>query len=360
MTTSLDIEIFLKKSGWKNFDRTRLKGDASSRRYERVTSQNQNAILMITPQAENKNYEISSGKTKNRESMGYNSLARLAGNKVEAFTCIAKELSIRGFSAPKIFASDLSKGLLLLEDLGDNLFSKFIQNNENQEKKLYSAAVDCLAAIYRSTFSKNLIFENSFWDLEVYDDVAMLAEVDLLLDWYAKDLGHQIDSQNKKIWHSIWKKLFINFEAVAPGLGLRDFHAENIFWLNEREGTGNIGLIDFQDALFVHPAYDLVSLVEDARRDVSPEISEILIDRFCQQSGIKNDERFRSAYAIMGAQRNAKILGIFIRLAKRDKKLQYLDFIPRVKGHLMKNLNSPCCDELKQWLEQNIPEIFYD
>ena len=360
MTTSLDIEIFLKKSGWKNFDRTRLKGDASSRRYERVTSQNQNAILMITPQAENKNYEISSEKTKNRESMGYNSLARLAGNKVEAFTCIAKELSIRGFSAPKIFASDLSKGLLLLEDLGDNLFSKFIQNNANQEKKLYLAAVDCLAAIYRSTFSKNLTFENSFWDLEVYDDVAMLAEVDLLLDWYAKDLGYQIDSQNKQIWHSIWKKLFNNFESLAPGLGLRDFHAENIFWLDERLGVEKIGLIDFQDALFVHPSYDLVSLVEDARRDVSPELSEILIDRFCQQSGIKNDERFRSAYAIMGAQRNAKILGIFIRLAKRDKKLQYLDFIPRVKGHLMKNLNSPCCDELKQWLEQNIPEIFYD
>ena len=360
MTTSLDIEIFLKKSGWKNFDRTRIKGDASSRRYERVTSHNQNAILMITPQAENENYEISSGKTNTRENMGYNSLARLAGNKVEAFICISKELSIRGFSAPKIFASDLSKGLLLLEDLGDNLFSKFIQSNANQEKKLYLAAVDCLAAIYRSTFSKNLTYENSFWELEVYDDVAMLAEVDLLLDWYAKDFGHQIGSQNKKIWHSIWKKLFINFEAVAPGLGLRDFHAENIFWLNQREGTENIGLIDFQDALFVHPSYDLVSLVEDARRDVSPELTEMLIDRFCQKSGIKNDEKFRSAYAIMGAQRNAKILGIFVRLAKRDKKLQYLDYIPRVKEHLMRNLNSPCCEELKQWLEQNIPEIFYD
>jgi len=360
MTTSKDIEIFLNRSGWQNFERTQIKGDASSRRYERVSSKNQNAILMITPKANPKNYEIENKKTNNRERIGYNSLARLAGNRLEAFICVSNELSVRGFSAPKILASDLDMGLLLLEDLGDNLFFKFIQNNKNQEKKLYYAAVDCLAAIYRCTFSRKMNFKNSYWEVKEYDDLAMLTEVDLLLDWYAKDLGHLIDNQARQEWHSIWKKLFVTFKSVASGLGLRDFHAENIFWLSERQGVAKIGLIDFQDALFVHPSYDLVSLVEDARRDVSPELEEILIDRFCQKAGIKNDEKFQSAYAVIGAQRNSKILGIFVRLAKRDKKLQYIDLIPRVKKHLMRNLNTPACYELRQWLEQHIPEIFYD
>ncbi|MEM9600909.1 MAG: phosphotransferase, partial [Pseudomonadota bacterium] len=154
-----------------------------------------------------------------------------------------------------------------------------------------------------------------------------------------------------------FRRAFETLSAHAPGLALRDYHAENLFWLAGRERQARVGLIDFQDALYAHPAYDLVSLLEDARRDVSLKLHEPLKRRFCDAAGLSCDEAFNAAYAVTAAQRNAKILGIFVRLVIRDGKPKYRDLIPRVKAHFQRDLAHPACAGIRAWCETHSPEV---
>ena len=351
-----DILSFLKAANWDKSTRHSVPGDASSRRYERLSMGTQKAVLMDAPKGAETPSEPEGASAEDRKALGYNALARIAGNNPEAFAVIGHELSKRGFSAPDIIAADLDKGFMLLEDLGDNLYARVIENNPESERKLYEAAIDTLAAIYRSTFPSMAEYGGKAWRIRDYDSAALLAEADLFLDWYAKDFGRDIHGPARSEWNDIWEALFQSLHAHAPGLALRDFHAENIFWLPERQATDRVGLIDFQDGLFAHPAYDLVSLIEDARRDVSPELATPLMKRFCQKAGLKYGVKFKTAYAVMGAQRNAKILGIFVRLAERDGKPHYRDLIPRVAAHFQNNLQDPKCADLKAWIEAYVPE----
>ncbi|MEE9348264.1 MAG: phosphotransferase [Robiginitomaculum sp.] len=339
------IGKFLKKAGWDSARRAPVTGDASARKYERLSGigarKDERAVLMDAP-----------------SSLGgsdYAAIAKLADGEMAAFTGIGTALTQRGFSAPKILAADIEQGLLLLEDLGDNLVAVAVADNPASEAKIYGAAVDCLAAIYRSEFSRTLDGFGHSWPLRAYDAPAMAAEIDLMAQWY---LPHKsggkfagFDDKQAAQWGEIWQALFARLDKHAPGLVLRDFHAENIFWLPERQAISRIGLIDFQDGLLGHPAYDLVSLIEDARRDVDPALTKKLIARFCLAAKIKNNADFKAAYAIMGAQRNAKILGIFVRLAKRDKKPDYLDMLPRVEAHFAGNLKHPVMADLRQFIE---------
>ncbi len=353
-----DIQSFLKAAKWGAATRDPVPGDASSRRYERLSMDGQKAVLMDAPKGVETPSEPEGASIDERKALGYNALARIAGNNPEAFACIANELSKRGFSTPKIIAVDIDKGFMLLEDLGDDLYARVIERNPFVERKLYEAAVDTLAAIYRSSFPKHMSFQGHEWQVRDYDEAAMLAEVDLFLDWYAKDFGHDIKGDGRKEWHKLWMEAFKSFNAHAPGLALRDFHAENIFWLPERQAVSRVGLIDFQDGLFAHPAYDLASLLDDARRDVSETLKWDMMARFCEKAGIPADKNFTLAYYTMAAQRNTKILGIFVRLAERDGKLQYRALIPRVEENLRQNLG--CMSELldlENWLEEWVPEL---
>jgi len=353
-----EIQTFLNETGWAAATRALVPGDASARRYERLSQSGKNAVLMDVPM-EMLSLDLPFDATvEDRRSQGYNALARIAGINPVAFVCVTNALFTRGFSVPKILAADLPKGLVLLEDLGDGLYAREIEKNSEAEASLYEAAIDCLAAIYRCSFPKDLTYKDSSWRIREYDEAALLAETDLCLDWYAKDFGHDIQGQVREEWYRLWRQAFIAFEAHAPGLCLRDYHAENLFWLPQREATSRVGLIDYQDALFVHPSYDLVSIIEDARRDVSPELHEPLVIRFCEKTGINYDENFRAAYAAMGAQRNAKILGIFVRLAERDNKPHYRKLIPRVASNMQRNLEVPALLDLKAWFEQYIPEFW--
>lgn len=351
-----DIQSFLKAAKWGAATRDPVPGDASSRSYERLTLDDKKAVLMDAPKGAETPSEPDGASIDTRKALGYNALARIAGNNPEAFAVIGHELSKRGFSAPHIIAADLDKGFMLLEDLGDNLFARVIENTPESERKLYEAAIDTLAAIYRSTFPSFAEYGGKTWRIRDYDSAALLAEADLFLDWYVKDLGRDIQESARAEWSVIWTALFQSLDAHAPGLALRDFHAENIFWLPERQAIERVGLIDFQDGLFAHPSYDLVSLIEDARRDVSPELAKPLIKRFCKKAGLKYGAKFKTAYAVMGAQRNAKILGIFVRLAVRDGKPHYRDLIPRVAVHFKNNLQDPKCADLKTWIEAYVPE----
>lgn len=356
MSRENEIVTFLEDAKWDKAVRSPVPGDASTRRYERLNLNGIIAVLMDAPKGAEAPSEPEGASVADREALGYNALARLAGPNPEAFASIANELTKRGFSAPKIIAADLEKGFMLLEDLGDDLYASVIANDAAKERPLYEAAIDTLAAIYRSTFPAKMEFQGQDWRVRDYDCAAMQAEADLFLDWYAKDFGHDVQGTARSEWHNIWAELYNALDVHAPGLALRDFHAENIFWLPERQAVSRVGLIDFQDGLFAHPAYDLVSLIEDARRDVSPDLAEPLQMRFCEKAGLKYGPEFRTAYAVTGAQRNAKILGIFIRLAERDGKPHYRGLIPRVAAHFQGNLQDPKCADLKGWVETHVPE----
>ena len=351
------ILSFLEEHGWHQAAREPVPGDASTRSYERLKLGGRKVILMNAPRAAELPTEPDGADETQRRELGYNAMARLAGPNSEAFVAISNELSIRGFSAPKIYGADLEAGFVLLEDLGDDLFANVIEPNPEKEKPLYMAAIDTLAAIYRSTFPERFGYRDIEWPVRTYDELVMLTEVDLCLDWYAKDFGHDISGSARQDWHDIWREAFKVFEMHAPGLALRDYHAQNLFWMPERQATSRIGLIDFQDALFCHPAYDLVSFLEDARRDVTLSLHDPLIARFCAKSGLRDDAAFRTAYAVMGAQRNSKVIGFPVRADLKFGKPQYRALIPRVQTHLNRNLDHPALSDLRAWYAQNVPEI---
>ena len=290
-----------------------------------------------------------------RHALGYNAVARLAGNNVAAFAGIAQALIERGFSAPRVLAADMERGLLLIEDLGEGLYARAIPAGAH-EGKLYASAVDTLAAIYRSSFAPVFEAQGQSWRVHDYDQTALLAETGLYLDWYLPRFAVRPSDDLRAEWEGVWQAAFAGLEAHAPGLALRDYHAENLLWLPDREVEGRTGLLDFQDALFAHPAYDLVSLIEDARRDVSPDLAEPLKDRFFKAAKLNDRASFDAAYAVLGAQRNAKILGIFVRLAERDGKARYLDLIPRVKAHFDRDLAHPALRDVAALVRKAMPE----
>lgn len=346
---------FIEISGWAEGAVESFPGDASSRRYFRLTRGDDVAVLMDAPRGAEAPNEPEGASVAERQALGYNAVARLAGPDPAAFACVSNELVIRGFSAPKILAADLDAGFILLEDFGGAVYARVIADEPKLERQLYEAAVHCLADIYRSSFSAQMRWRDANWRVRDYDETALLAETHLFLDWYAVDKGAEISNESRAEWDAIWRDLFTALQLHAPGLTLRDFHAENLFWLPERESMARVGLIDFQDALFAHPAYDLVSFLEDARRDVSKELVEPLLTQFCEAAKINNVEAFRRAYAVMGAQRNAKILGIFVRLAERDNKPSYRALIPRVHSHFKNNLKGQDFAALRNWFDANLP-----
>ena len=292
------IEIFLEQAGWSNASRKLLAGDASNRRYDRLRRTNgETAILMdATPER---------------------------GEDVRPFLHVAEHLTAIGLSAPQIFQADSDHGLLLIEDLGDALFARLMATDLSQETPLYRAAVDVLAQLHAAPLP-----ELPICDANWLTEMAAPA-----FDFYAPDGGQTAFAQ-------AFHPLATTLDAAPKVVILRDYHAENLLWLPQRSGAARVGLLDFQDALLGHPAYDLVSILQDARRDVPRAVEAQMIDYYVGQTGL-DDVAFRSAYALLGAQRNLRILGIFARLCLRDGKPQYVNLIPRVWQHLQHNLRHP-------------------
>ena len=351
------IHQFLEKQGWAAANIVAVPGDASARRYFRLTRNGKKAILMDAPIASDFPAEPEGATEDERKALGYGAMARLAGSEPAAFLCVAHELTIRGFSAPQIYAADENSGLILLEDLGSNDFASVVKTDPSKEEELYEAAVECLAAIYRSSFPLKMTYQNMTWRVRDYDKIALMTEMSLMQDWYAPDTGVTLSDKAMEDWNTLWDEPLALLSRHAPGLALRDFHAENIFWIPNREGTANVGLIDFQDALWTHPAYDLASLIEDIRRDVDQNLVEPLKQRFCEKAGLAYDDDFRAAYAVMGAQRSTKLLGFPVRADKKFGKPQYRVLLPRVKRHLNLSLSHPALSEVRDWYERYVPEV---
>lgn len=331
---------FLNNAGWSQANASPIAGDASSRSYERLRLAGRRAILMNAPPSAETASCPPDASPEDRRRLGYNAMARLAGPNLNAFTQVAETLRRAGLSAPEILAADPISGFALIEDLGDELYVRAIQSGA-PELELYSAAIDALVALRRAGPSAPNSREYRMLD---YDAVALAAETELVLDWYWPYIkGGAIDDEIRADYRAAWREAL---EKLSPPsmIVLRDYHAENLLWLPDRIDHARAGVIDFQDGLFGNPAYDLVSLLEDARRDVPRNLAEAMIDRYSAAAsdldGFDSGDFLRD-YAILGAQRNAKILGIFARLINRDRKPKYAQFFPRVEAHFSRNIAHP-------------------
>jgi len=328
---------FLRRAGWGAALAAPLAGDASTRRYERLALGTRKAVLMDAPPAAESAACPPAATPDERRRLGYNAMARLAGPNLNAFVAISDALRGAGLSAPEIFAAEPSTGFALIEDLGDDLYARAIPRGA-PEAELYAAAIDALLALHEAAPTPP---KTAGYEMLAYDATAMEAEAMLVPDWYWPHLkGAPASDDLKAEYHAAFAPALARLTPPST-IVLRDYHAENLLWLPARLGISRVGVIDFQDGLVGNSAYDLVSLLEDARRDVGEDLAEAMIRRYAAGAlarGGFDEEAFRRDYAILGAQRNAKILGIFARLVNRDRKPKYAEFFPRVEAHFRRDL----------------------
>ena len=343
---------FVDGAGWRGADIVPRPGDASTRSYARVALNGRRAMLMDQPQAAETPAAPANATPQERHALGYNAVARLAGGDVGRFVAAANYLRGLGLSAPDVYAADLDKGFALIEDLGDTLYDDVLTNGQGDERTLYESAAEVLATLHAKGAPVVLHPDKA---LHAYDEVAQIAEVDLITDWYMPyALGRAAAPDEIAEHRALWRKTLESVSEPSPVFVHRDYHAQNLLWLPERKGAARVGLIDFQDAVAGTRAYDLISLTEDARRDVPPEIAEATTQRYLAATGA-DPEKFRAQMAVMAAQRNAKIAGIFARLYKRDGKPRYLSYLPRVWGHLNRDLEHSALAALRSWYDKTIP-----
>jgi N-acetylmuramate 1-kinase len=310
ITPPAGLDEFLGANGWVGAAVTLVAADASFRRYFRATTADgRKAVLMDAPPPH---------------------------EDPKPFIDIARYLVRYGFRAPEIFAQDLDRGLVLIEDFGDLQMRQHLDAAPGDADGIYRTAINALVRLAETPAAS----------LPVYDEAAYLREVDLLTEWYMPAMGLDFDQSQ---YEALWRKALAPVSDIHSVTVLRDYHAENIMLLPD----GGQGIIDFQDALIGHPAYDLVSLLQDARRDVDPALEQAMLSYYRDATGAGAD--FDLHYALLGAQRNTKIIGIFTRLWKRDGKERYLGFLPRMWGLLERDLEHPGLVELKTWFDANIP-----
>ena len=278
------------------------------------------------------------------------------GEDVRPFVAVTHWLRANGFSAPEILAADLERGLLLLEDLGDALYTPVLARSPEQEQPLYAAATDLLANLGGIPAPEVIGPPDCRVPLPPYDTAVLTRESGLLTEWWIPAVtGAPACAALSADLKALVAEATVEVATARGTVVLRDYHADNLIWLPERAGNARVGLLDYQDALAGHPAYDLMSLLEDARRDTSEELQKAMIARYLDRRPDLDPEAFGAAYAALGAQRNMKIVGIFARLALRDRKPRYLQMIPRVWGHLARDLSHPALAVLKRWVEGNVP-----
>jgi hypothetical protein len=359
MTRADQMAAFIAKAGWGGAELHPLTGDASSRRYVRLARRGATAMLMDQPRGAETVACPPGASGDERRKLGYNAMARLAGPDCRPFAAVSAHLRAQGLSAPEIFAHDYPNGFLLIEDLGDGRFADLILGGE-AEQPLYETAIDTLVELHRRSAPKTLRVPGADEvHLLPYDPVAMEAEVLLLTEWfYPAAAGNPIAEAARDEYVAAWRAALALLPTDNAVMVLRDYHAENLMWLTDRQGPARAGLLDFQDALAGSPAYDLISLTEDARREVSVDLAEAMTKRYIAArraiNGAFDEEAFRFAAALLAAQRNTKIVGIFARLWKRDGKPRYTQYLPRMWGYLARDLNHPALNELKGWFDRHI------
>jgi tRNA threonylcarbamoyl adenosine modification protein YjeE len=338
------IQDLLSRAGWSEAARSFIQGDASTRSFERLAKPDgRSAILMISP-ARPDGPPVRYGKP-------YSAIARLA-ESIKPFLAMDRALRAQGFSAPEIYAEDAETGLALMEDLG----SERVVDGRGPIPERYLEAATLLANLHGRNASDVVPFANGHYRIPAYDLDALLIEVELLVDWYAPHVAKAtLSSGTRATFVNLWRQVLVEIALSRPTWTLRDYHSPNLIWLPEREGIARVGLVDFQDCVMGHPAYDLASLLQDARVTVPDDLELKLLGAYArarkQADSSFDMAGFARAYAILGAQRATKVLGIFARLDKRDHKPWYHAHMPRVETYLRKSLNHPALANLRGWYD---------
>jgi N-acetylmuramate 1-kinase len=345
------VRQFIAESGYREALRARIKGDASTRVYERLALGDKHVILMNSPRR--------SDGPPVRDGKPYNVIAHLADN-VMPFVAMANGLRQRGFSAPQIYEADLDQGLLIAEDLGDE--GVVSSDPPVPIRERYETAVDMLLSLHSQRLPDVLpVAPHLDHRIPYYDLNAFLIEAELLLDWYLPRLNAPMQDSERESFRTLWRELLQPAIDAPPTWVLRDFHSPNLFWLPRRSDIGRLGLIDFQDAVMGPAAYDLASLLQDARVDVAEQTELALLGRYVK--GRRQSEpdfeptRFIKIYVTLAAQRASKVLGIFARLDMRDGKPQYLRHMPRIWGYLQRSLAHPALESLNAWYIAHVPSL---
>jgi len=347
---------FLARHGFGDARREALGGDASTRRYERLHRGAESYIFMDQPPALESAVCPPGASDAERLALGYNAAARLAAGSVAAFVATAAYLRQRGLSAPCILAHDIETGLAVLEDLGDGLYATLIAEGQD-ERPLYEAAVDLQVVLHGESPPDVLTAEGGVaWPLLTYDTLALKIATDTFLDWWPKfaDLP-AFGEAAVADWDALWAPVWARGEAGASVFTHRDFHAQNLIWLPQRDGVARVGLLDFQDALRAHPAWDLTHLLQDARRDVAPELEAAMLDRYLAARPQVDRAAFVADYRALAASNAARILGrVFARQALLGRP-QYEVYMPRTWRYLERNLKDPAMAGLKAWFDAHVP-----
>jgi aminoglycoside/choline kinase family phosphotransferase len=347
---------FLASAGLSGAERSALPGDASTRRYERLTAPTGQFLMLMDQAASAESAPCDpSWSPERRRAEGWNAVARLSAGRIEAFAAVAAHLRALGLSAPEVVALDAPAGLAVLEDFGDALFVSEIAAG-GDERALYLAAVEALARLHEAPTPSVLTGAAGDWPLLTYDATALQGGADLFVDWLPRlEQGLSFDDAAVEAWRAAWAPVVAAGEAGAEVMAHRDYHAENLIWLPDREGAARVGMIDFQDAVRAHPSWDLHSLLQDARRDVAPALEAVALDHYFALRPSVDRAGFMREYAGLAALNQARILGIFARLVARDAKPRYRQFMPRMWGHLDANLTAPGLEGVAAWFERHVP-----
>ena len=343
------LRSFLDQAGYGDATRRRMAGDASIRSYARLMRDDGVVILMNSPRRPD-GPAIHDGKS-------YSAAVHLAED-VKPFVAIANGLREAGFSAPAIHHADLETGFLITEDFGSQGFVDGDPPRPIVDR--YEAAVDLLAALHRKALPEILPLAAPLsYPIPVFDTDALMVEIGLMLQWYLPDRGAEPSEVLRAEFVAMWRDLLQEAEASARTWVLRDFHSPNLIWLGERNGIARVGIIDFQDAMLGPPAYDVVSLLQDARIDVPEALELALLTRYIKarrdaDTGF-DPAGFAANYALMSAQRNTRLLGTFARLNRRDGKPQYLRHQPRIWTYLSRSLAHPALAKIQAWYAANVP-----
>jgi tRNA threonylcarbamoyl adenosine modification protein YjeE len=343
------LREFLEGAGYIEAKRLRMPGDASIRSYARLVRDDGVVILMNFPRRPD-GLALYDGKS-------YSAAVHLAED-VKPWVAIGNGLRARGFSVPSIHHADLDAGFLITEDFGT---AGFVERDPPRPvAERYEAATDLLAALHREALPEILpLAPETTYAIPTFDTDALLVEIRLMLEWYLPDRGAEPADQIRAEFVAMWRGLLDNYASAAKTWVLRDFHSPNLIWLDERSDIARVGIIDFQDAVLGPPAYDLVSLLQDARVDVPEQLELALLTRYIKARRASDDSfdpaQFAELYAVMSAQRNTRLLGTFARLNRRDGKPQYLRHQPRIWTYLTRSLAHPVLAHAREWYSANVP-----
>ncbi|MFN3352230.1 MAG: N-acetylmuramate/N-acetylglucosamine kinase AmgK [Brevundimonas sp.] len=348
---------FLAEAGLADARRAPLPGDASTRRYERLTTPSGTTLMLMdqAPSAESPPADPSWDAAR-RRAEGWNATARLSAGRIEAFAAVAAHLKGLGLSAPEIVALDPEGGLAVLEDFGEAVFAQVIAEGADA-RELYFAAIEALARLHEAGPPPEVLNgPGGPWPVQDYDALALQTGADLFVEWLPKlKPGLAFDAAAIQAWRAAWRPVVKAGAAGASVMAHRDYHAENLIWLPARTGSARAGMIDFQDAVRAHPSWDLHSLLQDARRDVAPELEAAALDHYFALRPEADREAFKAAYAGLAALNEARILGVFARLIVRDGKPRYAAFMPRMWAHLRRNLAAPGLEPVAAWFAEHAP-----